>query len=115
MTINQIGTEACRQVVAAALHQHQTQVRVSPAQVIYCLKITRDVIANRRVRATSSLKSNDTVGGQGVLAGKELGILTREDIVGDYTYTDLRPQSLAQPQDQGGFPCAYGPAHANAQ
>src|SRR5262245_17430010 len=111
--VRQFRAEAGREIVAAALDEHQLQLRKPAIQLIQRLETDRRVLANRRVRASAGLDADDAIGGERLAAGEELHVLLREDVVGHDRELIVVAHGLAQTVEQGGLAGSYGAADAD--
>src|SRR5262249_26047285 len=89
--VDQLGTEAGRQIVAAGLQKHDVEIGVPLRQLFERVKVHRRILADRRMRTSARLDADDAIVGQRLTADQKLHVLTREDVVGD----DAEPVALA--------------------
>ena len=62
-----------------------------------------DVFAHGGVWAAAGLNGADAFGGEGFVAGQELAVFAREDVVGHGGYTVFVAQGEAESEHQGGL------------
>src|SRR5262249_5443351 len=108
--IHELGAEARRQVVAAALDEQQLHARKPRRQQIERLEIGRRVLADRRVRAPARLDADDAIRRQRLAANEELHVFLREDVVGHHGNLVPVAHVLAQTVEQRRLAGANGPA-----
>src|SRR2546425_2458540 len=89
--VDQLGTEAGRQLVAAGLQKHDFQIRVPFGELVERVEVHRRVLANGGMRASAGLHPDDAIVGQRLAAHQQLHVLAREDGVRD----DAEPVTLA--------------------
>ena len=65
------------------------------------------VLADRGVGAPAGLESHDPVQGQHAVAGEDLGVLDRVDVVGDRRHGDVLAQRPGEAFDQLGLARAH--------
>lgn len=102
------------EVVPAALDEQQVGVELC-VQVLEGGEVGADVLAHGGVGAAARLDGADALGGQGAVARQELGVLAREDVVGDGGDVVPRAQGVAQRQHQRRLARADGPADADRE
>ena len=105
--IRQLPTVIRRQIVAPALNQQQ--IRGEPAvQGLQRVQVRADVFAHGGVGAAAGLDGLDARGREGGVPGEELGVLAREDVVGDGGDAVGVAQGEAEGEHEGGFAGADG-------
>lgn len=112
--IRQLPTVVGGEVVPATLNEQQIRAKLD-MQILERRQIRTNVLAHRGVRTAARLDGADAVRGQGLVLGEELGVLAREDVVGDGGDVVLGAQGVAQGQHEGGLAAADGAADADGE
>lgn len=100
--IRQLPAVIRRQIVAPALNQQQ--IRGEPAvQGLQRVQVRADVFAHGGVGAAAGLDGLDARGREGGVPGEELGVLAREDVVGDGGDAVGVAQGEAEGEHERGF------------
>ena len=102
--VHELRAEARREVVAAALEEHDIEGGMTRGELVQRIEIHRRVFANRGVGTPARLHADDPVGRQRLTADEKLHVLAREDIVGDHAEAIAIPHRLAERVDECGFP-----------
>jgi hypothetical protein len=79
------------------------------------VEVVADVLADGGVRAAPGLDRGDLVGGQGLVAVEELGVLAREDVVGDDPEPELVTQRTTEREQERRLPTPDGAADAHGE
>ena len=94
--VHELGRERRGEIVPAALHEHQLQVGKLELERATGLLVHRGVVADRRVRATASLDTDDALGGQRAVADEKGGVLGAVNVVGDDSHRVTLAEALAE-------------------
>ncbi|EEY15495.1 predicted protein [Verticillium alfalfae VaMs.102] len=100
-------------VVAARLDEEEVRVELA-VQVLERGEVGRDVLGHGGVRAAARLDGADARGRQGLVAGQELGVLAREDVVGHGGERVLFAQRPRERQHEGRLAGTHGSAVSSA-
>jgi len=72
------------------------------------VKVVAYVLANRRVWATPGFDGSDAFRCKRIVPMQELGVFSRENVVGDDPQADLVTKRLAEREHESGFPTSDG-------
>src|SRR5262249_734319 len=98
--VDQLGTEAGRQVVAAGLQKHDVEIRVPFQHLFERVEVHRRILADRRMRTSARLDADDAIVGQCLAADQKLHVLAREDVVRDDAESVALAHCLAERIDE---------------
>ncbi len=112
--IRQLPRIIRRQIIPPTLDQQQIR-REPRLQALQRQQVRRDVLPDRRVRTAARLDGLDPLRRQGPVAGQELGVLAREDVVGHDGDVVLGTQGQAQREHQRRLARPDGPADADRE
>ena len=104
-----------REVVAAALDEHELERPLVALELLDGLEVDRDVVADRGVRAAAGLHGDDPLGLEHAGRAQELGVLGRVDVVRHDAEAHVARQLAAERRDQAALARADGPADADPQ
>ena len=104
-----------REVVAAALDEHQVERTLPLLEVLDGVEVGGDVLADGGVRAAAGLDRDDAAGVEDAPALEGVGVLGRVDVVGHHADAQLVRQQRAQRGDERGLAGAHRSADADAE
>src|SRR5690606_16833377 len=107
--------EGRRQIVAAALDQDDVELRETPVEVSDGGKVQRGILANGGMRTAASLDADDAIFRNRLGPGKDQGILTRIDVIGNDCHRISVAHGLEQLLAQGRLARADRAANADPQ
>ena len=112
--VDELAAVLRREVVTAALDDQQ--IGTNPRhEISERQQVRADVLADRGVRAAAGFDGSDLRGGKRFVAVEELGILAREDVVGDHAEPERVAQLAAQREHQRGLAAADRTADADGE
>jgi len=112
--VGELPAEVGGEVVAAGLAEEHVGLNLS-GELLQRQEVGGDIFADGGVRTAAGLDRLDTLGFEGFVADQELGIFTREDIVGHRGEAEALTQLAAERQQQGCFAAADRSADSNGK
>ena len=112
--VDELAAELRRQVVAAALDEQELGANVGH-ELLERVEVVADVLADGRVRTAAGLDGADALGGERAMPVEELGVLAREDVVGDDAEAHAIAQRAAEREDERGLAAPDGSANADRE
>src|SRR6185503_14091696 len=113
--IDELGAEARREVVAAALEKNDVEAGMPRGDLLERVEVHRRVLADGGVRAAAGLHADDAVGGQRLAADEKLHVLAREDVVGEDPEAIAVAHRLAQGIDERRLAGSNRPADPDSE
>ena len=94
--IDQLGTERCAEVVAAAFDNHEIEVWKLAIESVDCREIHRSVFPDCSMWASARFDANNAILGQGLGAQEKLRVFLRVNVVGHHGDLEAVTHPLAQ-------------------
>jgi hypothetical protein len=112
--IGQLTTETGSEIVATRLNQEELRFKLA-VEFFESEQVRRNILTDRSVRAAASFHRANAFGGQGVVPGEELSVLTRENIIRDRGDIILFAHAQAKLEHKSGFAATNRATNADSE